>query len=956
MQLKDEICVLHVYQTFTCLSCDKLHNLLKIKTMKKILLQIFLISSFFVSVKLKAQTWVDVGGGNNIVNGTIISMVADDSNNLYAVGDFYNAKSANYVAKWNGSKWSEVVGTNGKGLKANSDIQSIIRDDSGFLYVAGNFTNSNGKRYVAKYDGTSWSELGTGSNALAANGTIKGLVKGDSGYIYAGGHFTNSNGKYYVAKWNGTSWTELAGSNTLDANNYIHCIAGDDSGHVYAAGAFTNAGGYRHVAKWDGSTWSEVGTGANALNTDLLFFTIVVDSQFNIYAAGEDYYAKNNIVVKWHDTSWSEVGKLSFNLNIYSLAPYGNGELLAAGGGPGGFIAHWDGNDWDNFGSSYLKANDPIYKVLVDKKHDVFVGGGFRNYNLGAYYIAKYDCRPPQPIDSTPASELSICAGNASKLYAVGKGKISWYTEPSGGVLLDTGNFYQTSTFTKDTMFYAQDSNECGTSIERTEIRIKVNPLPKSSSIHKDIKCNGDNNGMASVQATGGAGKYTYNWFPSGGTNNTASALNGGVYICTITDSKLCSINDTVVITEPNAIITTIISQTNNACHGDKKGSVTISTSGGTGSHGYDWSPGGANMPTQGNLPAGRFICTITDSNLCKARDTFYITEPPAINIINVISQNNIKCYGDSNAFVTIKANGGTGNLSYSWSPSGGNAATANNLKAGKYICTVMDSNMCTKTTSVTITEPSKVTASTSSQKDVTCHGGNDGSASLSVSGGTGNLSYSWSPSGGNTATANNLMAGSYTCTITDSNNCTATQQVTIIEPAAIDTAVTQTGFTLTAMAIPATYQWLNCNGNTIINGATNKTYTPISSGSYAAIIMQNTCSDTSGCHTIVIQGINVSNVLYSFEVWPNPVRDVLYIKMPQVVGENTNHRQYANREQIVLYDILGHRVLVGDNTNQRQDGEELYNIYVGHLPKGLYILSVGGNYDSYRKVKVVVE
>ena len=75
------------------------------------------------------------------------------------------------------------------------------------------------------------------------------------------------------------------------------------------------------------------------------------------------------------------------------------------------------------------------------------------------------------------------------------------------------------------------------------------------------------------------------------------------------------------------------------------------------------------------------------------------------------------------------------------------------------------------------------VSSSIVSQTNVGCYNGNDGAASVLASGGIGSYTYSWSPSGGTQSAAIGLSAQVYGCTITDSNGCTALQNVTITEP-----------------------------------------------------------------------------------------------------------------------------------------------------------------------------
>src|SRR5690606_18715152 len=130
-------------------------------------------------------------------------------------------------------------------------------------------------------------------------------------------------------------------------------------------------------------------------------------------------------------------------------------------------------------------------------------------------------------------------------------------------------------------------------------------------------------------------------------------------------------------------------------------------------------------------------------------------------------------------------------------------------LAAGTYIVSVTDENGCADTQSFTITEPDAIVASASAQTEVSCNGGSNGSATVAVTGGTGDYTYSWSPSGGTTATATGLAAGTYVVTVTDANGCADTQSFTITEPDAL-TITTQpqdsniatganTSFTVTA-------------------------------------------------------------------------------------------------------------------------------------------------------------
>src|SRR5437764_674662 len=76
--------------------------------------------------------------------------------------------------------------------------------------------------------------------------------------------------------------------------------------------------------------------------------------------------------------------------------------------------------------------------------------------------------------------------------------------------------------------------------------------------------------------------------------------------------------------------------------------------------------------------------------------------------------------------------------------------------------------------------------ANGSTVANVSCFAGNNGSAAVAAAGGTPGYSYLWSPTGGNSVTANNLIAGTYTVTVTDANGCSITSSTIITEPPAL--------------------------------------------------------------------------------------------------------------------------------------------------------------------------
>src|SRR6185312_11188520 len=157
-----------------------------------------------------------------------------------------------------------------------------------------------------------------------------------------------------------------------------------------------------------------------------------------------------------------------------------------------------------------------------------------------------------------------------------------------------------------------------------------------------------------------------------------------------------------------------------------------------------------------------------------------------------ITSHTNVKCYGDSTGSAVVTPSGGIAPYKYVWSPLGGTKDTANGLHAGLYIVTVTDSVGCIAKDTINILQPDSQLVVSIVPTAATC-GKNNGSATANTAGGVKPYKYAWSPSGGSNATANNLAPGTYTCVVTDSNNCTIINSTIITGTGGPAINVTQT-------------------------------------------------------------------------------------------------------------------------------------------------------------------
>ncbi|WP_427873899.1 MBG domain-containing protein [Flavobacterium sp. MMS24-S5] len=394
----------------------------------------------------------------------------------------------------------------------------------------------------------------------------------------------------------------------------------------------------------------------------------------------------------------------------------------------------------------------------------------------GCSIVKNFTITEPSALNITPSQTNVSCNsgsnGSASVTVTGGTGTYTYAWSPSGGTAA-TANGLSAGTYTVT----VTDDNLCS----KTQSFTIAEPDALTPSVSQtDVSCKGGSNGSATVSVTGGTGTYSYQWSPTGGTAATATGLSAGTYTVLIKDSNLCETTATVTIAEP-ALLTATIDKTDVLCYQANNGTATVIPSGGTGTYTYSWSPSGGTAATATGLSPNTYSVTVTDANGCFITETLQITEPTALSATN--TQTNVSCNGGNNGTASVVASGGTGNYSYLWAPSGGTAATATGLTAGTYTVTVTDENACSVTNTIVITEPNALNL-TSTLAEVSCYNGNNGSATVNVTGGTGSYSYSWFPSGGTAATATGLTAGTYTVTVTDDNSCTASLTVEILQPA----------------------------------------------------------------------------------------------------------------------------------------------------------------------------
>ncbi len=452
-------------------------------------------------------------------------------------------------------------------------------------------------------------------------------------------------------------------------------------------------------------------------------------------------------------------------------------------------------------------------------------------------------CVTLSALDATISSKDANCKasnGDATVVVTNGVPPYTYSWAPSGGsnpstVGIPAGTYTCTIT----------DSKGCNKQLTAT-----INSVPGDNakiSTFSNVSCNGGADGSITVSIGGGAKPpFTYAWTPNVSTTATATNLPVGTYSVTITDVYGCTSTVSQAIIQPT-VLTVSPSNTNVSCFNGSNGTATATVSGGTAPYTYSWLPGGFSTSSISGLSIGTYTVNVTDAKGCKKSATVTISQPPIL----AISATTIDATcGKSNGGASVTGAGGFSPYTWSWS-GGQTTSTVTNLAAGTYTVTIKDASLCTMSAPVTIKNIAGPTATITTFTNVSCYGGNTGSATITVAGGKPPFTYVWN-NGQTTPTASNLAAGIYSVIATDANGCAATANVTITQPPVLIANIVGTSpvcfndkngsalVTATGGTAPYTYLWA------LAGSHTKDTIQNVGAGIYNV-----TVTDAKGCSKV---------------------------------------------------------------------------------------------------------
>ncbi|WP_159439829.1 T9SS type B sorting domain-containing protein [Pontibacter lucknowensis] len=466
----------------------------------------------------------------------------------------------------------------------------------------------------------------------------------------------------------------------------------------------------------------------------------------------------------------------------------------------------------------------------------------------------------PGPSDFVVTLKSSSC-GRANGTVTVGEVTegTAPYTYSKDGV-----NFQESASLTGllagEHTITVKDDNGC---IVAKVVTIEDVPGPSDMILASTSSTCGSANGTISVTGvTGEAGGYTYSIdgsnFQEGTTFENVLA---GNYTVTVKDANGCIYSEEIVVDNIAGPTNLTVSMTASTC-GAANGELTVTNvSGGTES--YSYAIDGRNFqasPTFRGLLAGEYTITVKDDNGCTFSKAFTVSDIAGPSTV-VASAQAATCADNDGRITAGTVTGGT--APYEYSLNGGSFQSGNSftgLASGEYTLTVRDAKGCETTTTVKVDKdgPGSFVASTNSS---TCGSDNGSIRITSVDGGA--APYTYSLNGGafqSGSSFSGLVAGEYTVTVKDANDCTHTETITINDVTG-PTDLTASAQNTTCGNSNGQISVSNVDGGTApytysINGTnfqTSDRFTALAAGEYLV-----TVKDANGC--IFAKAVTVTN------------------------------------------------------------------------------------------------
>ncbi|MDA9783208.1 SprB repeat-containing protein, partial [Vicingaceae bacterium] len=542
----------------------------------------------------------------------------------------------------------------------------------------------------------------------------------------------------------------------------------------------------------------------------------------------------------------------SVNTTNENCAPGGDGTALAfVSGGNTPYRYNWgDGSGFTSLNNISTLTSGNYTVTVQDRKF------------CSASFSFKINTEAPFTIDSTTVIEETCPGANDGSILVHLSNTIpvvsyTWSSAALSGpnpTGLGTGPYGLTVT----------DGTNC--TVTTNVIVGRQSSVQTIIPLSEDETCSPGGDGWAKVAAIAGVEPYSFAWSPNvpfGSRSDSAFNLVADDYFVTTTDGIGCTSVGSVRLESGANIDYNLLAQTIPSCFGDTNGSLRIEAFGGVAPYSYRWSNGSTDSIAN-NLRAGSVSVTITDNTIPPCVKIFDITIAPVNPISLSVTATIESCAPGVDGSATVVPLGGTGPYSYVYSGNGTPGVTPEiyeGLTSGPYSVSVTDASGCSTSSNFSVTNASTFPFSASITKiDPTCATGANGELSVQVNGGSNPFTYSWVGGNGNAAAADptNLIAGTYTVTVSDFYGCEVTASETLIDKAPItasfalvkDDCPPANSGSATATAAdgvaPYSYSWPTATiPSSAVSGVSGEIFSNLPAGTFNVTITDaNLCSN----------------------------------------------------------------------------------------------------------------
>ncbi len=819
-----------------------------------------------VHFKLSGNTVSFESSITTFAQNAVIDPWVDSGNEHYAFEADYDYDGNVYIYDDNGGTDRVLKFSPGGSLLWVHNISALSTSYEGNLmvdrnmqkiYISEGFRSSGARTYRINFNGNSDGFMSNSNGSFREMWVLafdcgSGRVMG-----FGGGTNSNLNGGLIDPNSGSVQLANFTGLGSTDQD--IVDVVTDNFGNLFCVYAYASGYCNHYLLKvnssMNGHDWMIVhslGAFGECSNHPPQFNCWSSGNQFNALAVNDDYlYLYTGAKIGVYDkTSGAELNVVSTGFSAKQVGGIAVDDCnnIYVGGNGNVLVYHFDGSTISGPIDNISVGSGEIYDVTYDK-----------NYNL--LYIAAHGYTAV-----ISATHSVTCSSNTfsvdNDFFCTGNGQVNvvstvnttmlnplinyTWLDQNNNVIQQSGDTYELS----DTLFNIGFGN-----IYR--IKVQLNPpcgpilwdsiiIPAAilDTIYPTmVNCYGENSGSASVVVQDGIGPYSYQW-SNGDNDSIAESLVAGTYHVTINGGCGLSTTDSITITQPPELITTITDFDTVLCFGDSNGTATVSAQGGVPPYTYLWDDGETNSNAV-NLAAGTHSITVTDTHGCTSVSTVNIPTPSPLAIV-LDDITNVSCYGLSNGSIHITPHGGTAPYTYQWS-NGVTLEDNDSIPANTYYVTVSDYHQCQAIDTFVVTQPDTLDSYFTDVEPVLCYGDNTGQAHLVVTGGTTPYSYVWDD-GYTEMNNDSLYAGVHTVTVTDAHGCQNIDTVEITQPlplsATIDSTVDVLCFggndgyaqcVATGGVPPYTYMW--------DNGATSESTHVLDAGYHGV-----TVTDANGC------------------------------------------------------------------------------------------------------------